>query len=72
MIGQVGMIPFQNLNELDGNDGEVTRFNFPTSKFQDATSQKASEKSNLWSFITTQMPAKMPMGSAHTLAGQPL
>ena len=66
MIGQVGMIPFQNLYELDENDGEVTCCNFPTSRFQDATSQKALEKSDLWSFIATQMHAKMPMGSAHT------
>ena len=60
------MVPFQNFYELDGNDGEVTCFNFPTWKFQDASNQKGLEKSNLWSFITTKMPARMPMGSAHT------
>lgn len=67
MIGQAGMILFQNRYMLDGNDGEVTCFNFPTRKFQDATSQKGLEKSNLWSCTTSQMPAKMPMGSTRIL-----
>jgi len=65
MIGEAGMIPFQNLYELDGNDGEVAASTFQpkSSKMLQAT-RVWRRKTNLWSFITSQMPARIPMGSA--------